>query len=264
MWSPFFRQIIQNQKTMSSEDFAPIDFTEIESTQEKEQQDKFQQLYTLNLNDKVENKNGLTYLSWANAWAAFKTVYPNATYRIIKNPQTNLPFFMDENLGIMVFTEVTADHQTYEMWLPVMDSTNKAMRLSPYTYQVWDKKNNKYFERKVEAASMFDINKTVMRCLVKNLAMFGLGLYIFAGEDMPETLSDVAMQTPVQDVAKPRSRTRKPQQQVDRYAGIRTAINAAHDTTALLNLYHQHENEVNGNPEILALFTERKLQLQAA
>lgn len=263
MWSPFFRQIIQNQKTMSSEDFAPIDFTEIESTQENERTDKFQQLYTLNLNDKVENKNGLTYLSWANAWAAFKMVYPNATYRIIKNPQTNLPYFADET-GIMVYTEITADHQTYEMWLPVMDASNKAMKLKAYTYQVWDKTNRKYVERKVEAASMFDINKTVMRSLVKNLAMFGLGLYIFAGEDMPETVSDDAMQTPVQDVAKPRSRTRKPQQQVDRYAGIRTAINAAHDTTALLNLYHQHENEVNGNPEILALFTERKLQLQAA
>lgn len=263
MWSPFFRQIIQNQKTMSLEDFAPIDFTEIESTQENERTDKFQQLYTLNLNDKVENKNGLTYLSWANAWAAFKMVYPNATYRIIKNPQTNLPYFADET-GIMVYTEITADHQTYEMWLPVMDASNKAMKLKAYTYQVWDKTNRKYVERKVEAASMFDINKTVMRSLVKNLAMFGLGLYIFAGEDMPETVSDDAMQTPVQDVAKPWSRTRKPQQQMDRYAGIRTAINAAHDTTALLNLYHQHENEVNGNPEILALFTERKLQLQAA
>ena len=263
MWSPFFRQIIQNQKTMSSEDFAPIDFTEIESTQEKEQQDKFQQLYQLNLNDKVENKNGLTYLTWANALAAFKMVYPNATYRIIKNPQTNLPYFADET-GIMVYTEITADHQTYEMWLPVMDASNKAMKLKAYTYQVWDKTNRKYVDRKVEAATMFDINKTVMRCPVKNPAMLGLGLYIFAGEDMPETVSDDAMQTPVQDVAKPRSRTRKPQQQVDRYAGIRTAINAAHDTTALLNLYHQHENEVNGNPEILALFTERKLQLQAA
>ena len=211
----------------------------------------------------MENKNGLTYLSWANAWAAFKMVYPNATYRIIKNPQTNLPYFADET-GIMVYTEITADHQTYEMWLPVMDASNKAMKLEAYTYQVWDKTNRKYVDRKVEAATMFDINKTVMRCLVKNLAMLGLGLYIFAGEDMPETVSDDAMQTPVQDVAKPRSRTRKPQQQVDRYAGIRTAINAAHDTTALLNLYHQHENEVNGNPEILALFTERKLQLQAA
>lgn len=250
---------------MSKEISAPIDFTEIESTQEKERTDKFQQLYTLNLNDKVENKNGLTYLSWANAWAAFKTVYPNATYRIVKNPQTNLPFFMDENLGIMVYTEITADHQTYEMWLPVMDASNKAMKLEAYTYQVWDKTNRKYVDRKVEAATMFDINKTVMRCLVKNLAMFGLGLYIFAGEDMPEQANDAptTVQAPAFDAPKPRTRTRKPQQ-VDRYAGIRAAIDAASDTAALLKLYHQHEGEVNGNPEILALFTERKIKLQQA
>lgn len=245
---------------MSSEDFAPIDFSAIETQENKEQEDKFQQLYTLNLNDKVENKNGLTYLSWANAWAAFKTVYPNASYRIIKNPQTNLPYFADET-GIMVYTEVTADRQTYEMFLPVMDSSNRAMKLQTYTYQVWDKTNRKYIDKKVDAATMFDINKTLMRCLVKNLAMFGLGLYIYAGEDMPEqTTSDEA---PIAEAPKPRTRARK-QQQTDRYAGIRAAIYSANNTTALLNLYHQHENEVNGNPEILALFTERKLQLQAA
>lgn len=241
-----------------------IDENNIVEENKNSREDKFQQLYSLNVNDKCDNRNGYTYLSWGYAWAEFKKVYPNATYNIVKDPQTHLPYFYDENLGIMVYTEVTADELTYQMWLPVMDSTNKAMRLTPYTYQVWDKKNNKYVERKVDSATMFDINKTVMRCLVKNLAMFGLGLYIFAGEDMPETVSDDATQPPVQDVVKPRNRTRKPQQQVDRYSGIRTAINAAHDTTALLNLYHQHENEVNGNPEILALFTERKLQLQAA
>lgn len=259
MESPFFCQTLQNHITMSSEDFAPIDFAEIESTQEKERSDKFQQLYTLNLNDKVENKNGLTYLSWANAWAAFKTVYPNATYRIIKNPQTNLPFFMDENLGIMVYTEVTADHQTYEMWLPVMDSTNKAMRLTPYTYQVWDKKNNKYVERKVEAATMFDINKTVMRCLVKNLAMFGLGLYIFAGEDMPETVES-SSEEPQQNATPTKARKQRKQQSADRYDGIRQAINATNSTQELILLYQQHP-EVASNPQILALFTARKEQL---
>lgn len=257
MESPFFCQTPQNHIKMSSEDFAPIDFSEIDSTQEKERTDKFQQLYTLNLNDKVENKNGLTYLSWANAWAAFKTVYPNATYRIIKNPQTNLPFFMDENLGIMVYTEVTADHQTYEMWLPVMDGANKAMRLSPYTYQVWDKKNNKYVERKVDSATMFDINKTVMRCLVKNLAMFGLGLYIFAGEDMPETVES-STEEPQQNATPVKTRKRKSN---DPYAGIKAAINATNSTQELTDLYRQHENEVKGNPQILALFTTRKQQL---
>lgn len=74
----------------------------------------------------------------------------------------------------MVYTEVTADHQTYQMWLPVLDASNKAMKLQSYTYQVWDKQNRKYVDRKVEAATMFDINKTLMRCLVKNLAIFGL------------------------------------------------------------------------------------------
>ena len=245
---------------MSSEDFAPIDFMQIDEQQTNQSKDKFQQLYALNLNDKVENKNGLTYLSWANAWAAFKTVYPNATYRIVKNPQTNLPYFADET-GIMVYTEVIADHQNFEMWLPVMDSANKTMKLQPYTYQVWDKQNRKYVDRKVDAATMFDINKTIMRCLVKNLAMFGLGLYIFAGEDMPETITDDAlMQNPVQEASKPR-RTRKPQQQTEKYAGIRAALNAATDINSLLNLYHQHENEVNGNQEVLALFSARKQEL---
>ena len=68
------------------------------------------------------------------------------------------------------------------MWLPVMDGANKAMKRTPYKYQT--KYNG---EKTVEAATMMDINKTIMRCLVKNLAMFGLGLYIYAGEDLPET-----------------------------------------------------------------------------
>lgn len=256
MESPFFCQTLQNHITMSSEDFAPIDFAKIESQQEKEQTDKFQQLYSLNLNDKVENKNGLTYLSWANAWAAFKTVYPNASYRIIKNPQTNLPYFVDENLGIMVYTEVSADHQTYEMWLPVMDSSNKAMRTQSYTYQVWDRTNRKYIEKKVEAATMFDVNKTLMRCLVKNLAMFGLGLYIFAGEDMPETVES-STEEPQQNATPVKTRKRKSN---DRYDGIRQAINAANSTQELMSLYQQHP-EVANNPQIMALFTARKEEL---
>ena len=80
----------------------------------------------------------------------------------------------------MVFTTVTIENETKEMWLPVMDGNNKAMKTEPYTYKT------RYGEKRVEAASMFDINKTIMRCLVKNLAMFGLGLYIYSGEDLPE------------------------------------------------------------------------------
>lgn len=158
----------------------------------------FEKLLSLNVNDKTEKrKQGsteLTYLSWSFAWAEFKKAYEDASYEVIKNPQ-GLPYFHDDS-GAIVYTKVTAGGITHEMWLPVMDGANNAMKKEPYTYQVkeyvWDKtqrKNvptGKMIDKRVEAYTMFDINKTVMRCLVKNLAMFGLGLYIYAGEDLPE------------------------------------------------------------------------------
>lgn len=141
----------------------------------------FELLSAINVNDKVEKKSNLTYLSWAWAWAEVKKSCPDATYSVIVDPNTTKPYFYDENLGYMVMTEVTINGETLGMWLPVMDGANKAMTATSYTYQT------KYGEKTVEAATMFDINKTLMRCLTKNLAMFGLGLYIYAGEDLPET-----------------------------------------------------------------------------
>lgn len=245
---------------MSSEDFemAPMAFTGHKSYEE-EVAEKFNQLTSLNLNEKTESKNGLTYVSWANAWKAFKEVYPTATYRIIKDPKTNMPYFVDPLMGIMVFTEVSANGLTYEMWLPVMDGASKAMKTEPYTYQVWDKVNRQYVEKKVEAATMFDINKTLMRCLVKNLAMFGLAIYIYAGEDMPE-LVEPTNETQQQSTPQPKSRKQRKQQSGDRYDGIRQAINATNTTQELMLLYQQHP-EVASNPQILALFTARKEQL---
>ena len=145
----------------------------------KEIRDKFVELYSKNVNEHVEQKQGLSYLSWAYAWAEFKKIYPDATYNVAKDAEGKC-YFGDENIGYMVYTTVTAGGLTYEMWLPVMDNNNKAMKFLSYEYQT---RNGK---KTVEAISMFDINKAVMRCLVKNIAMFGLGLYIYAGEDLPE------------------------------------------------------------------------------
>ena len=245
---------------MSSEDFdlAPMTFPGHKSYEEQVAE-KFNQLTSLNLNEKTESKNGLTYVSWANAWKAFKEVYPTATYRIIKDPKTNMPYFVDPLMGIMVFTEVTANGLTYEMWLPVMDSANKAMKLEAYQYQVWNKTTRQYENRKVEAATMFDINKTLMRCLVKCLSMFGLAIYIYAGEDMPEVVESISE---VQQASIPQPKVRKQRKQnADRYDGIRQAINSTNSTQELNALYRQHENEVKNNPQILALFTARKEQL---
>lgn len=123
---------------------------------------KFEEVYKRDVTKWIEKKGNLSYLSWANAWAEFKKIYPDATYELKKFD--GLPYVHDSDTGYMVFTSVTADGVTYDMWLPVMDARNKTLM----------------------NATMFDINKTIMRCFAKNLAMFGLGLYIYAGEDLPE------------------------------------------------------------------------------
>lgn len=140
---------------------------------------EFEALYNLNVNEKTEQKNGLTYLSWAWAWAEFKKHFPNAEYQVWKD-EYGRPYIYDEALGYMVYTKVTVGDLTHEMWLPVMDGSNYAMKDKPYEIQT------KYKTVTVKPASMMDINKAIMRCLTKNLAMFGLGLYIYAGEDLPE------------------------------------------------------------------------------
>ena len=154
----------------------------------------------------------------------------------------------------MVFTEVTVDDVTHQMWLPVMDSKNKAMKLEPYTYSVWNNFKKAFEEKTVQAASMFDINKTLMRCLVKNLAMFGLGLYIFQGDDLPEKSTD--------DTPQQQQMQRPVQQPVDPLAGIKNAINSANDVTTLMSFYLDHQGEIEANPQIKALLTQRKQQLQ--
>lgn len=142
----------------------------------------FETLNAINVNEHTEVKDTgtvkLTYLSWAWAWAEVKKIYPNAVYEIEKF--NGIPYAYDPLTGFMVYTKVTIEGVTHEMWLPVMDSNNMAMKAEPYTF------TTKYGKEKtVNAATMFDVNKTIMRCLVKNLAMFGLGLYIYAGEDLP-------------------------------------------------------------------------------
>ncbi len=145
----------------------------------------FTELYSLNVNENVEKKEGLSYLSWSWAVAEILKKYPDMTYEILRF-ENNLPYTYDEKTGYMVFTKVTLQGITREMWLPVMDSKNKAMLDHEYTYEVKNWKTGEVVEKTVAPATMFDINKTIMRCLTKNFAMFGLGLYIYAGEDLPE------------------------------------------------------------------------------
>ena len=156
----------------------------------------FAKLSQVDITNKVKLKQKLSYLSWADAWLEVVKIYPEASYEVIKN-DSYLPFFESEE-GYMVFTKMTINNLTHEMWLPVMDSSNKAMKKEKYSYEVkdWDetkKQKKEVMKNKfVEKASMFDINKSIMRCLVKNIAVFGLGLSLYNKDDIKENWTTIS------------------------------------------------------------------------
>lgn len=225
----------------------------------------------------ITDKSGgrpLSYVSWAYAWGMFKQIYPDAKYRICKNDQ-GLPYFSDPQTGIMCYTEITANGETHEMWLLVMNAANKAMKLTPYEYQAWSYKKNQWETKRVEAANMFDINKTIMRCLVKNMAMFGFGLNIYNGDDLPEF--DLEPDTPQVQVQQTNNRkaaqdtVKKNDQQHygstleimnnDPYANIKQILANLKSIDEMMALYQEHKNEVESNPDIKMLFGIRKGQI---
>ena len=124
----------------------------------------FTELNKINVNDKVEEKNGLSYLSWAWAWGELKKKHPDATYTIYEN-KDGLFYHTDGNTA-WVKTGVTVNGIEHIEYLPVMDFKNKSIPVANIT--------------------SFDVNKAIQRSLTKAVARHGLGLYIYAGEDLPE------------------------------------------------------------------------------
>ena len=124
----------------------------------------FEKLNAINVNGKTEKKNGLTYLSWAWAWAEVKKVDPEATYTIYENADGC--FYHTDGRTAWVKTGVTIGGIEHIEYLPVMDYKNKSIPL--------------------ENITSFDVNKAIQRSLTKACARHGLGLYIYAGEDLPE------------------------------------------------------------------------------
>lgn len=124
----------------------------------------FATLNAINVNGKTEKKNGLTYLSWAWAWGEVKKLHPDATYNIYENPD-GWNYHTDGNT-CWVKTGVTINGIEHIEYLPVMDNRNKSIPAAGVT--------------------SFDVNKAIQRSLTKACARHGLGLYIYAGEDLPE------------------------------------------------------------------------------
>jgi hypothetical protein len=124
----------------------------------------FMQLNDINVSEKTEQKNGLTYLSWAWAWGEVKKRFPDATYTIYEN--ANGLFYHTDGMTCWVKTGVTVNGIEHIEYLPVMDFKNKSIPVANVT--------------------SFDVNKAIQRSLTKAVARHGLGLYIYAGEDLPE------------------------------------------------------------------------------
>ena len=118
-----------------------------------------------NVNEHTEKKNGLTYLSWAWAWAEALKADSSAWYKI---EMFGDKCYMDINGTAMVFVTVTMYGKPMTCQLPVMDYRNKA----------------------IPNPDAFAVNTAIMRCMTKALSLHGLGLYIYAGEDLPEGESD--------------------------------------------------------------------------
>ena len=129
----------------------------------------FQVLNSINCNEHTEQKNGLTYLSWAWAWQMVKQNFPDATYTIYENKDGLL--FHTDGKTAWVKTGVTINGLEHIEYLPVMDFKNKSITIDQIT--------------------SFEVNKAVQRSLTMACARHGLGLYIYAGEDLPDGDSKV-------------------------------------------------------------------------
>lgn len=132
----------------------------------------FETLNAINCNEHVEKKNGLSYVSWAWAYAELKKAYPNSYYTVYEN-EKGWNYFTDGKTA-WVKTGVTVVDGDFKLehieYLPVMDFRNKSIPL--------------------ESLNSTDVNKTIQRSLTKAAARHGLGLYIYAGEDLPEEASE--------------------------------------------------------------------------
>lgn len=145
----------------------------------------FAALNAINVNDKTEKKNGLTYLSWAFAWGETKKLYPNATYTVYENAD-GWNYFTDGRT-CWVKTGVTIEGLEHIEYLPVMDYRNASIPADKVT--------------------SFDVNKAIQRSLTKAIARHGLGLYIYAGEDLPDdapTMPTQGAEKPVKPVLTPK------------------------------------------------------------
>lgn len=180
----------------------------------------FSTLNAVNCNEHTEKKNNLTYLSWAWAWAEVKKLYPNASYTIYENA-SQWNYFTDGKT-CWVKTGVTIEGLEHIEYLPVMDFRNNSISADKVT--------------------SFDVNKAIQRSLTKACARHGLGLYIYAGEDLPE--DEQTAQPTTQPTTQPAA---QPANEMEIVKLIAEA-NACKTADEVMEIYNSHK-ELWSNPK---------------
>lgn len=169
-------------------------------------------LSAINVNENIEKKNGFSYLSWSWAWATLMNHYPDAEFWFENQSGENGEL---NNDGVIRYPDGTAevrcvltvDAITHTMWLPVMDYKNQA----------------------IKNPNARDINDAKMRCLVKAMSLFGLGLYIYAGEDLPDASKQKAAPAadPVADIVDEKAQLLKAVTEAATLEDLKTAFTKA-------------------------------------
>ena len=187
----------------------------------EEKKSVFAVLNAINVNEHTEKKNKLTYLSWAWAWSKVKENYPEAFYTIYEN-KDGMNYHTDGRT-CWVKTGVTIEGIEHIEYLPVMDYKNASIPL--------------------ERVTSFDVNKAIQRSLTKAAARHGLGLYIYAGEDLPEEEKEKA---------------------TDELGNACLEAAAAADIRELESIYHKYEKKYMKDNRFLSAVNKRKNELQNA
>jgi len=202
----------------------------------------FDKLYAINVNDKTSTKGprNLTYLAWSSAWAITKQLYPHATYTeyemVDANTNLVLNYFHDQKTcWVKCGTRLEPDGIEYIKTLPIMDYNYKSISFENVTSR--------------------DINDTIQRCLVKSLAMHGLGLYLYEKDELPSATTSKSKPTNGEVKKAPVKKTAKKDL---------PTLKVGDDNWAKFVIYAKREKKKNVSIEEICKVASTKYKVSAA
>lgn len=197
----------------------------------------FETLNAIDCNEHTEQRGKLTYLSWAWAWQILKKNYPTATYTIYED--ANGRFYHSDGRTAWVKTGVTVEGIENIEYLPIMDCYKKSIT--------------------VDKLTSFDVNTAIQRSLTKAIARHGLGLYVYAGEDLPDEVEEKP--------TKPTAQPQQTQKKVKNVAKVLEMINQATTLDKLTEIQDgvkgcgMYEKEMQADGELFQAIQSRTMEI---